>query len=170
MDALQPSHLCDTCSRDGVSCPIEPTAPVTSCCEHQPRPVPNVEALASGAISGYFRDWPRLRAEAKALLADRALLARQLRVSQQQLEGTMERLRTVYSNHLAAIEAKRQAIALLEDALKALGADEAAAREHLDLVDTLADQLRSYHRECQVPECGTCAVLEQAREAVEVAA
>lgn len=164
---LPASHLCDTCARDGVSRPIEPTAPVTSCVEHQARALPNVEALASGAISGYFRDWPRLRSEAKALLSDRAVLARQLAVSQQQLEVATERLRTAYSNHLAAIEARRQSVALLEDARKALGAAEADAGNHLALIDTLADQLRHFHRECQVPSCGTCAVLEQAREVVE---
>ena len=35
---------------------------------------PNIEAMASGTISGKFTEWPRVRPEAKALLAELAAL------------------------------------------------------------------------------------------------
>lgn len=41
---------------------------------------PNIEAIANGTIAGNFRDWPRVRPEAKALLAelDRLRLAQRV--------------------------------------------------------------------------------------------
>jgi hypothetical protein len=47
---------------------------------------PNLEAMASGTISGRFREWPRVRPEAKAALAELLRLRRRV-----ETDGTLLR-------------------------------------------------------------------------------
>ena len=55
---------------------------------------PNIEAIAHGTISGSFADWPRVKPEAKALLAE---LAEEQAYARQQ-----KHLRTECESELAA--------------------------------------------------------------------
>jgi hypothetical protein len=44
---------------------------------------PNLEAIAQGAIAGNFREWPQVRPEAQALLAERSTLLSALRTARE---------------------------------------------------------------------------------------
>jgi hypothetical protein len=46
---------------------------------------PNLEAIAQGAIAGNFREWPQVRPEAQALLAERSTLLSALRTARDAL-------------------------------------------------------------------------------------
>lgn len=95
------------------------------------------------------------------------LLRQELRVSQQQLGETADRLQAAYRREGERVEACRQAVALLEDSRRALAAAAVEASDHLALVDTMAELLRATHRECQAGGCATCTALDQARESLE---
>ena len=62
------------CGGPQACCCNPDTCTCARCWGETPQDHPNVRAIATGTISGAFREWPRVQPEAKALLAERDAL------------------------------------------------------------------------------------------------
>jgi hypothetical protein len=69
-----------------------------------PQDYPNIRAMAAGTISGAWREWPLVRGEAKALLAERdALRAEVARLDAGWREANIQTLRNGLSAETRAV-------------------------------------------------------------------
>jgi hypothetical protein len=122
---------------------------------------PNIEALAAGMIAGEFRDWPRLRPEAKALLEAFAETSRRLG------QECTRALAAVAVRHTAEAllleEAHEHALAEQELRAPRQRAAEHAERMHLDLCKSRQETLTA---EARVTEHAA----EKERHALQLAA
>jgi len=86
-----------------------------------PQDYPNIRAMASGTISGEWREWPKVRSEAKALLAERDTLRAEVgrlrgalshaikhgegqRATVLKLDAEVERLKAQYMTNTAMLD------------------------------------------------------------------
>ena len=86
-----------------------------------PQDYPNIRAMASGTISGAWREWPLVRGEAKALLAERDALRSKL------FEAEVDR-----SKYRAEVVAWTDLAPVTADTLKSLIAERDTLRRRND--------------------------------------
>ena len=71
-----------------------------------PQDYPNIRAMAAGTISGAWREWPLVRGEAKALLAERDTLRAEVK---RQVQTGVEWAATWASNQAELVSLRQRA-------------------------------------------------------------
>jgi hypothetical protein len=118
-----------------------------------PRDYPNIRAMASGTISGAWREWPLVRPEAKALLAERDTLRAQLTERDAKVEafGLVKHLREQLAdagNVQRTLRAEVERLKIQRDAALVHGPEDMvrALEEQRTLVETLEGRIKGLHR------------------------